>query len=48
MHEIYAAAFGGHLFMTYFYSAGGGGQWPPWPPPGSTTDYSHCQYCRYI
>ena len=22
-HEIYAAAFGGHLFMTYFYRAGG-------------------------
>ena len=23
-HEIYGAAFGGHLFMTYFYKAGGG------------------------
>ena len=23
-HEIYAAAFGGHLFMTYFHRAGGG------------------------
>ena len=24
-HEIYATAFGSHLFMTYFYMAGGGG-----------------------
>ena len=23
-HEIYMATFGGHLFMTYFYRAGGG------------------------
>ena len=30
-HEIYAAAFDGHLFMTYFYRAGGG-VWRPWPP----------------
>ena len=30
-HEIYAAAFGGHLFMTYFYRARGG-PWPPRPP----------------
>ena len=39
-HEIYAAAFGGHLFMTNFYTAGGGGAaWPPLPPPpGSATD----------
>ena len=25
------------FFMTYFYRAGGGGPWPPWPPPGSAT-----------
>ena len=33
-HEIYVAAFGGHLFMTYFYRARG-----PWPVglPGSAT-----------
>ena len=33
-HEIYAAAFGGHLLMTYFHRAGGGGAGPlaPWPP----------------
>ena len=24
-HEIYATTFGGHLFVTYFYSAGGRG-----------------------
>ena len=29
-HEIYAAAFGSHIFMTYFHRVGG--PWPPWPP----------------
>ena len=32
-HEIYVATFGGHLFMTYLYRAGGGGAWPPLHPP---------------
>ena len=32
-HEIYAGAFGGHLFMTYFHRAGGEAM----PPPGSAT-----------
>ena len=36
-HEIYAAEFGGHLFMTYFYRAGGGHG--PSPPSRSATDY---------
>ena len=27
-HEVYAAASGGHLFMTYIYRAGGGGMAP--------------------
>ena len=31
-HEIYAAAFGGHLFYDLF-SQGRGGPWPPRPPP---------------
>ena len=35
-HEIYAAAFGGHLFYDPF-SQGRGGPWPPRPPPGSAT-----------
>ena len=30
-HEIYAAAFGGHLFYDLFLQ-GQGGPWPPWPP----------------
>ena len=30
-HEIYVAVFGGYLFMTNFYKAGG--TRPPWPPP---------------
>ena len=30
-HEIYAAAFGGHLFYDLFLQ-GRGGPWPPWPP----------------
>ena len=34
-HEIYAAAFGGHLFMTYFHRARGG--MAPSAPPGSAT-----------
>ena len=34
-HEIYAAVFCGHLFMTYFYRAGGG--YGPLAPPGSAT-----------
>ena len=29
-HEIYAAAFGGHLFMTYFYRTREG-EWPLGP-----------------
>ena len=31
-HEIYTAAFGGHLFYDLF-SQGQGGPWPPRPPP---------------
>ena len=31
-HEIYAAAFGGHLFYDLF-SQGRGEAWPPRPPP---------------
>ena len=31
-HEIYAAAFGSHLFYELF-SQGQGGPWPPRPPP---------------
>ena len=34
-HEIYAAAFDGHIFMTYFYGAGGS---CPLPLPGSATE----------
>ena len=30
-HEIYAAAFGGHLFYDLFLQ-GQGGPWPPQPP----------------
>ena len=33
-YEIYEAAFGSHLFMTYFYG-GGGGVMAPRLPPGS-------------
>ena len=36
-HEIYVAAFGSHLFMTYFYRAGGGVGMAPWISPGSIT-----------
>ena len=35
-HEIYPVTFGSHLFMTYFYSAGGSR--PPCPPPESATN----------
>ena len=35
-HEIYVAAFGGHLFYDLFLQ-GQGGHGPPWPPPGSAT-----------
>ena len=38
-HEIYAAAFGGHLFYDLFLQ-GRGGPWPPRPPPGSATGYA--------
>ena len=31
-HEIYAATFGCHLFMTYFQRTGGGGDMAPLPP----------------
>ena len=42
-HEIYAAAFGGHLFYDLFLQGQGGGPWPLGPPPGSATVYSvHC------
>ena len=34
--EIYVAAFGGHLFMTYFYRAGGS-HGPLLPQPGFAT-----------
>ena len=27
-HELYVAAFDGHLFITYFLQVGGGGVWP--------------------
>ena len=40
-HEIYAAAFGGHLFMTYFYRAGGGGVSPSLPVTRSGTEKLH-------
>ena len=33
-HEIDVAAFGGHLFMTYFYRAD---EKPPWSPGSATT-----------
>ena len=36
-HEIYAAAFGGHLFYDLFSQDRGEGAWPPRPPPGSAT-----------
>ena len=37
-HEIYVAAFGGHLFYDLFVQGlGGGGPWPPRHPPGSAT-----------
>ena len=35
LQGVYAAAFGGHLFMTYFYKAGG--DMTPRPLPGSAT-----------
>ena len=35
-HEIYVAAFGGHLFYDLFVQ-GWGGAWPPRHPPGSAT-----------
>ena len=35
-HEIYVAAFGGHLFYDLF-SQGRGTMAPALPPPGSTT-----------
>ena len=38
-HEIYVAAFGGHLFYDLF-SQGWGGAWPPRPPLGSATEVS--------
>ena len=31
-HEIYAAAFGSHLFYYYFYRTGGGGGMAPSAP----------------
>ena len=36
-YETYVAAFGSHLFMTYFYMAGGGGH-GRLTPPGSATE----------
>ena len=37
-HEIYVAAFGGHLFNDLFLQGlGGGGMAPSAPPPGSAT-----------
>ena len=40
-HEIYVAAFGGHLFYDLFLqSRGGGGAMAPLPP-GSATDVLH-------
>ena len=32
-HEIYVAAFGGHLFYDLFLQGLGGGAWPPRHPP---------------
>ena len=36
-HEIYAAAFGGHLFYDLLSQGGGGGGMAPSPPAGSAT-----------
>ena len=44
-HEIYAAAFGGHLFYDLF-SQGQGGH-GPLAPPGSATALLHCKFFRY-
>ena len=37
-HEIYGAAFGGHLFYDLFLQ-GWGGAWPRRHPPGSATEW---------
>ena len=43
-HEIYAAAFGGHLFMTYFHRARGGhGPLGPRPDPLLVSQTGHPQ-----
>ena len=40
-HEIYASAFGGHLFYHLFSQ--GRGAWPP-ALPGSTTEFGHKEF----
>ena len=41
-HEIYAAAFGGHLFYDLFLQ-GLGGPWPPRPPRSATAFPLECR-----
>ena len=46
-HEIYVAAFGGHLFYDLFVQ-GWGGHGPLGTPPGSTTGLYSINVCTVV